>query len=150
MVLSWIATKVIGFLMARTRAGDIRPTVALDAPDCVLTFPGQSRWSGVFSGREAVRRWLEGLLGSGVMTYPDQVVAVGPPWNTTVCVRGHDHAVAPDGQRVYDNRFVIWGRMSWGRLKEYEVYEDTHLANEYDRWLSEHRPLLTSRLTTSS
>ncbi len=142
MVLSWIAAKIIGYVMARTRAGDVRPTVALDAPDVRLTFPGQNRWSGVFSGRAAVRRWLELLVAGNVMTFPDQVVAVGPPWSTTVCVRGHAHASAADGTRVYDNRFVIWGRMRWGRLKDYEVYEDTHLANEYDRWLTDHRPEL--------
>lgn len=144
IVLSWLAGKLIGFLMARTRAGDIRPTLALDAPDVRLTFPGQNRWSGVFTGRAAVRRWLQDLVKVGVMTYPDQVVAVGPPWNTTVCVRGRDHVDGPDGERVYENRFVIWGRMAWGRLKDYEVYEDTHLANQYDRWLTEHRPQLTS------
>ena len=142
MVLSWIAGKVIGFIMGRTRAGDIRPTMTLDAPDVRLTFPGQNRWSGVFEGRAAVRRWLEMLVAAGVMTFPDQVVAVGPPWRTTVCVRGRSQAVAADGEQVYDNRFVIWGRMSWGRLKDYEVYEDTHLANVYDGWLEEHRPEL--------
>ena len=30
MVLSWLAGRIIGFLMGRTRAGDIRPTLALD------------------------------------------------------------------------------------------------------------------------
>ena len=141
MVLSWFASKLIGFLMARARAGDVRPTVALDADDVRLTFPGQNRWSGVFAGKDAVRQWLEQLVRCQIMTYPDEVVAVGPPWNTTVCVRGHDDSTH-DGQRVYENRFVIWGRMSWGRLKEYEVYEDTHLANEFDAWLAEHRPQL--------
>lgn len=37
---------------------------------------------------------------------------------TTVCDRGHDHFDGPDGGRMYENRFVIWGRMSWGRLRE--------------------------------
>jgi uncharacterized protein len=144
MVLSWLTAKVIGFLMARTRAGDVRPTLRLDADDVTLTFPGQNSWSGTFRGKQDHGRWLQRLVATGIMTYPDQVVAVGPPWNTTVCVRGHDHADSPDGERVYQNRFVIWGRMSWGRLKEYEVYEDTHLANEFDRWLAEHRPDLSA------
>jgi ketosteroid isomerase-like protein len=144
MLLSWLAGKVIGFVMARTRAGNPEPTLRLDAPDVTLTFPGQNSWSGTFRGKEAVRRWLHRLVAAGIMTYPDQVVAVGPPWNTTVCVRGHDHADGTDGERVYENVFVIWGRMSWGRLKEYEVYEDTHRANEFDRWLAEHRPELSA------
>jgi ketosteroid isomerase-like protein len=144
MVLSWLMSKIIGFLMARTRAGDVRPTLILDAPDVTLTFPGQNRWSGTFRGKAAVGGWLQELVRCGVMTYPDQVVAVGPPWNTTVCVRGRADSSGPDGAHVYDNRFVIWGRLSWGRLKEYEVYEDTHYANEFDRWLSEHRPELSA------
>jgi ketosteroid isomerase-like protein len=72
------------------------------------------------------------------------VVVKGRPWSTTVCVRGHDHLDAPDGTRVYENRFVIWGRMRWGRLIEYEVYEDTHKANELDGWLAEHEASLAA------
>ena len=53
-----------------------------------------------------------------------------------------DHLDAPDGSRVYENRFVIWGRMSWGRLREYEVYEDTQESAKLDAWLTEHRPEL--------
>ena len=140
MLLSWLAGKLIAYVMARTRAGDVRPTLALDAPDVELTFPGQSSFSGVFRGRDAVGRWLRRLAEVGIKTYPDEVVAVGPPWSTTVCIRGHADCDGPDGERIYENRFVIWGRLSWGRLREYEVYEDTHLANELDAWLTEHRP----------
>jgi ketosteroid isomerase-like protein len=139
---SWLAKKVISYVMSRTRAGDIRPTLLLDAPDVTLTFPGQNSWSGVHRGKVEVERWLRRLVALGLQTYPDEVVAKGFPWNTTVCVRGSDHLKGPDGEMVYENRFVIWGRMSWGRLKEYEVYEDTHKANELDLYLAEHRPEL--------
>jgi len=36
---------------------------------------------------------------------------------------------------VYENRYVIWGRVSWGRLREYEVYEDTQATQELDAYL---------------
>jgi hypothetical protein len=36
----------------------------------------------------------------------------------------------------YDNRYVIWGHMAWGLIKEYEVYEDTEQATGFDNWLS--------------
>jgi hypothetical protein len=39
---------------------------------------------------------------------------------------------------------VIWGHLAWGRLKEYEVYEDTHKANQLDLYLAEHRPELAA------
>jgi hypothetical protein len=43
------------------------------------------------------------------------------------------------GVKLYsENRFVLWGRIAWGLLREYETYEDTqklgaleeHLARE--------------------
>ena len=122
----------------------MRPTLLLDAPDVQLTFPGQNSWSGVFRGKHEVERWLRRLAALGIKTYPDEVVAKGFPWKTTVCVRGHDHSTRPTASGVYENRFVIWGRMSWGRLKEYEVYEDTHKANEFDDWLTEHEAALVA------
>jgi len=82
------------------------------------------------------------LVALGLQTYPDEVVAVGPPWSTTVCVRGHDELRGADGEIVYANRFVIWGHLAWGRLRRYEVYEDTHAPDELDAWIIEHRPEL--------
>jgi ketosteroid isomerase-like protein len=141
---SWLAHKLISYVMGRTRAGDIRPTLLLDAPDVQLTFPGRNSWSGVYRGKHEVERWLRRLAAVGLQTYPDEVVAQGMPWNTTICIRGHDHLDAPDGTRVYENRFVIWGRLSWGRLKEYEVYEDTHRPHDLDGYLAERRPELAA------
>ncbi len=114
----------------------------LDAPDVQLTFPGQNSWSGVFRGKAEVERWLRRFAAAGIQIYPDEVIAKGMPWNTTICVRGRDYLTGPGGELVYENRYVIWGRMAWGRLKEYEVYEDTHKANELDAYLLEHRPEL--------
>ncbi len=142
MLLSWLASKVIGFAMARTRAGDVRPTLLLDASDVTLTFPGDSSWSGVFRGKSEVERWLRRLARVGLQTFPDEVVAKGFPWNTTVCVRGHNYLRSPEGETVYDNRFVIWGRMAWGRLKEYEVYEDTIKPKALDEYLRANEPAL--------
>jgi hypothetical protein len=49
-----------------------------------------------------------------------------------VCIRGHDHLRSPDGELVYENRYVIWGRMAWGKLIDYEVYEDTQKSKALD------------------
>jgi hypothetical protein len=139
---SWLAGKLVSYLMARLRAGDVRPTLLLDAPDVELTFPGQNSWSGVFRGKADVARWRRRFTAVGIQIFPDQVVAKGWPWNTTLCVRGHDFLRGPGGELVYENRYVIWGHMSWGRLKRYEVYEDTHNASQLDEYLLEHRPEL--------
>jgi ketosteroid isomerase-like protein len=139
---SWLGTKFFSYLMRRLRSGDIRLLLALDAPDVTLTFPGQNSWSGVHRGKDEVRRWLQRFAASGIEMVIDQVVMVGPPWRTTVCIRARDWLKDARGETVYENRYVIWGRLEWLRLKEYEVYEDTHKANELDRYLSEHRPEL--------
>jgi ketosteroid isomerase-like protein len=39
------------------------------------------------------------------------------------------------GLRVYDNRYVIWGHIAWGKLREYEVYEDTQKSQRLDEYL---------------
>jgi ketosteroid isomerase-like protein len=135
MILSWLATQLLSRVMARTRAGDVRPTLALDRGDVTFTFPGDNSWSGTFHGKAAVRRWLERLVRAGIKTFPDEVVAAGPPWNTAVCIRGHDYMHSPGGETIYENRFVIWAKLRWGRVKEYEVYEDTQKAKALDEWL---------------
>jgi ketosteroid isomerase-like protein len=139
---SWLAGKLVSFLMARLRAGDVRPTQLLDAPDVELTFPGRNSWSGVFRGKADVERWRRRFAAVGIQIFPDEVVAKGWPWNTTLCVRGRDNLRGPAGELVYENRYVIWGHLEWGRLKRYEVYEDTHKADELDGYLREHRPEL--------
>jgi ketosteroid isomerase-like protein len=45
------------------------------------------------------------------------------------------HLDDPKDGRVYDNRYVIWGRMAWGKMREYEVYEDTEETRRLDQWL---------------
>ena len=139
-MLSILAMKMISWVMGRTRAGDIRPTMLLDARDVRFTFPGDNSWSGVFQGREEHRRWLERLVRVGVMTEPDEAAVSGFPWKMTLCVRGRSWRDAPTGERVYENRFVIWGRIRWGRLMAYEVYEDTEKANALDAYLEANEP----------
>ena len=96
------------------------------------------------TGKAEVERWLQRLVRVGLQVFPDEVIAKGFPWNTTVCIRGHDYLESGDGETVYENRYVIWGRLVWGRLKEYEVYEDTEKASALDRWLQVHEPALSA------
>ena len=137
---SWLAGIGLGYAMRRLRAGDPRLILLLDAPEVTLTFPGDSSWAGVYRGKPAVERWLRRFVATGLQIYPDEVVATGFPWKTTVCIRGRIHLRDPAGAIVYENRFVIWGRLAWGRLREYEVYEDTQTSARLDAWLAEHRP----------
>ncbi len=139
-MLSWLSKQLISRVMAANRRGDLRPTLALDHPDVRFVFPGSNSWSGTFIGKDAHRRWLERLVRVGVMTEPDEVVAAGFPWRQTVCIRGRSWRDSPSGERIYDNRFVIWAHLRWGRLRAYEVYEDTEKAGELDAYLAAHEP----------
>jgi ketosteroid isomerase-like protein len=141
-MVSWIAKQLISRVMASTRAGNIRPTLMLDARDVHFVFPGDNSWSGDFRGKSEVRRWLERLVRTGVKTEPDEVTVSGFPWNMTVCIRGRSWWDAPTGKRVYSNRFVIWGRLRWGKLYDYEVYEDTQKAKAFDDYLEAELPAL--------
>jgi ketosteroid isomerase-like protein len=138
---SWLGGKVIRWMLGRLNRGDVRSVVRLDAPDVELVFPGENSWAGVIRGREEHRKWLERFARVGLQIFADEVIVKGLPWRSTVCIRGHDTCDGPDGERVYDNRYVIWGRLVWGRLKQYEVYEDTEKTQAFDRWLeaNEHR-----------
>ena len=143
-MLSWIAKQLLTRVMARTRAGDIRPTLMLDTDDVHFVFPGDNSWSGEYNGKAEHEAWLQRLVRVGVMTEPDEVAAAGFPWNMTVCIRGRSWLDSPEGERIYDNRFVIWGKLRWGKLRAYEVYEDTQKAKELDRWLEQHEERLVA------
>jgi ketosteroid isomerase-like protein len=141
-MLSWLTMRVVSYVMSHTRRGDVRPTLMLDADDVVLRFPGDNSWAGEFHGKEEHRRWLERFARVGLQIFPDQVAVSGWPWKMSIVIRGHDHLHAPDGQLVYQNRYVIWGITRWGRMKELEVYEDTEKAGAFDRWLERNEPRL--------
>jgi ketosteroid isomerase-like protein len=141
-MLSWLTKKLISFVMARTRAGDIKPTLLLDAGDVRFVFPGDNSWSGEYLGKDQHRTWLERLVRVGVKTEPDEVAVSGFPWRMTVCIRGRSWLDSPEGERIYDNRFVIWGKLRWGKLYDYEVYEDTQKAKALDGWLEQHEQRL--------
>lgn len=122
--------------MAAIRAGDYRPTLRMDAPDVRFRFPGDNSWAGEIHGKERLERWLQRFVDAGLQIYANEVVVKGPPWNMTLCVRGTVHLAAPTGEKVYDNRYVIWGHVAWGRVKDYEVYEDTQKSRALDDYLA--------------
>ena len=107
----------------------------MDADDVRFKFPGKSSWAIELEGKDELRKWLERFADAGLQIYPDEVILQGFPWNQTICIRGTDHVDTPEGERVYENRYVIWGRIAWGKLREYEVYEDTQTTEALDRYL---------------
>jgi ketosteroid isomerase-like protein len=133
-MFSWLAKAVLERNLARLNDGDYGPLLRLDAKHIRFRFPGDSTWGAEINSREELERWLARFVSTGLRIQADEVLAQGPPWNTRLCVRGTDHLDTEDGC-VYENRYVIWGRMAWGRLREYEVYEDTQKSKALDEYL---------------
>ncbi|HEV7564040.1 MAG TPA: hypothetical protein VGO24_11135 [Solirubrobacterales bacterium] len=135
-MLSWLAKKMIARNMAAIRAGDTGPTLALDADDIRFTFPGDSSFAPGAGNKRELEEWLDRFTSLGLQIHPDEVILKGFPWRQTICIRGHIHLDDSAEGRVYDNRYVIWGRIAWGKLREYEVYEDTQKSKELDGYLA--------------
>jgi hypothetical protein len=135
-MLSWLAGKMIARNMRSMRAGDTAPTLAMDAEDIRFAFPGDSSFAPGAGSKRELAQWLDRFVEIGLQIYPDEVVLRGFPWRQTICVRGHIHLDDSTEGRVYDNRYVIWGHIAWGKLCEYEVYEDTEETRRLDEYLT--------------
>jgi hypothetical protein len=134
-MFSWIAKKQVSRTMAQAREGNLAPSLRLYAKNVRYSFPGKNAWSTKLEGKDELERWLRTVEKTGVKLYPDEVIIKGFPWNQKICIRGHDILLMPSGKRVYENRFVLWGRISWGLMREYEVYEDTEKIAELQKHL---------------
>ena len=134
-MLSWLGKKMIASNMKAARAGNIAPLLKMDAKDIRFRFPGDNSWATELQGKDKLEQWLRRFAEAGIQIYPDEVVLKGFPWKQTICVRGPVHLDSPEGERVYENRYVIWGHIRWGLLRDYEVYEDTEQSKKLDRYL---------------
>jgi ketosteroid isomerase-like protein len=137
-MLSWLAKKVICRDLERVRAGDYRPLLRRDAADVRFRFPGDNSWATELQGKEELEKWLQRFVEVGIQIFADDVVATGPPWKMTVCIRGTDFLKSAQGETIYENRYVLWGHMAWGRLTDYEAYEDTQVSKKLDDYLALH------------
>jgi ketosteroid isomerase-like protein len=134
-MLSWLAGKMIDRNMKAMRAGDPGPTLAMYADDVKFVFPGESSFAPGAGNKQDLEAWLRRFIEIGLQIYPDEVILKGFPWRQTICVRGHIHLDRPGDGRVYGNRYVIWGHIAWGKLREYEVFEDTEETRRLDEYL---------------
>jgi ketosteroid isomerase-like protein len=135
-MISAIALRIIGRASRQLAAGDIRPLLRTYRIDAIDTFPGQSSWAGVYRGREEIGGFLRRFVDVGLKLQPVDVVAKGWPWNMTVCVLFTDHLTTPEGERVYQNRGVLYLRMRWGKVVSQETFLDTQRVAKLDEWLA--------------
>jgi ketosteroid isomerase-like protein len=135
-MLSWLAKKMLDRNLAKLNAGDYKPLLRMDADDVRFRFPGDSSWATELQGKDELAKWLQRFVDTGLHISADQVALSGPPWNQKLAVRGTDYLRTPAGETVYENRYVIFGTLAWGKLREYEVYEDTQASKALDEYLA--------------
>ena len=141
-MLSWLGGTLLGRSIRRVNEGDIGPMLNGYADDAVLVFPGESSWGGEHRGRDAIEAFLRRFVRAGIQFEAHQIIVSGWPWSATIWVRFSDHAKAPDGTVVYENRGVIYARTRWGKITLQEDYEDTEKVAEFDRYLALHEPAM--------
>jgi ketosteroid isomerase-like protein len=125
--------------VAKLNAGDHTALLDAYADDFVLHFnEGPHRWSGDWVGKPAMDRFLQNFTAAGIQGEIRSIATSGPLWALTMWVRFDDHAEAPDGTRIYDNKTVLLLRTRWGKVVEqYDFYVDTGAILELDRKLEE-------------
>ena len=123
----------------RLNAGDHSTLLDAYADDAVLRFnDGDHRWAGDWAGKPAIDRFLQNFTAARIQGEIRQIAVSGPPWALTMWVRFDDHADAPDGTRLYENRTVLVLRTRNGKVVEQEdFYVDTTNMVAFDRSLSE-------------
>lgn len=134
----------------RVNAGDIGPMLSSYADDAVLVFPGESSWGGEHRGRDAIEAFLRRYARLGLQFEAHEIVVSGWPWSATIWVRFSDHARAPDGTVVYENRGVIKAKTRWGKIVLQEDFEDTHKVAAFDEYLAAHEERETGPAMTTS
>ena len=107
--------------------GNGKPFADLMADDFCWIVPGHSSWSGVWRGKESVRRDLLRPLFArfeGVYTNEAQrFIAEGD----YVVVECRGNVMTKSGRR-YDNHYCYVCRFSQGKLRELTEYMDTELC----------------------
>ncbi|HEY0317663.1 MAG TPA: hypothetical protein VGC49_05155 [Solirubrobacterales bacterium] len=78
-MLSWPAKKMIARNMERASAGDISPTMKMDAQDIRFRFPGDSSWVTELEGKEKLEVWLRRFADAGIQISRDEVLLKGFP-----------------------------------------------------------------------
>lgn len=129
----------------RLNAGDPEPLLRLAAPDVELSFGGENSWSTMFRaltrdrafhashrGIDEARAFAERFIDAGLQIVIEDILVNGPPWNTRVALRAHDFIAGPGGADEYNNRYVDFIEIRWGRIHRFEVYEDTERVAAWD------------------
>ncbi len=137
---AWAVRSLLHRNLRRLREGDFEPLFSTYADDIRFVFPGHNSWAGEFRGREEVERWVRRVYQVGLRLEPHEILVVGPPWDTTVCLRFTDRCTAKDGTIAYTNRGMVFGKIAWGKITYYEIHEDTEKVVALDEYVASQEP----------
>jgi len=138
VLYAWAVRSMLHRTSRRLREGDFEPLFRTYADDIKFVFPGHNSWAGEFRGRAEVERWVRRVYQVGLRLEPHEILVMGSPWNTTVCLRFTDRCTTPDGTVVYTNRGIIFGKITWGKITYYEIHEDTEKVVALDAYVASH------------
>lgn len=123
--------------ISRLNDGDPAFLLKMAHPDAALAFPGDNAWATMFRpvvrgrephvthrGIEECRAFTDAFVTTGLQYTIEDIMVNGPPWKTRVAIRAVDSLPGACGDR-YSNRLMSVLDISWGRLRRWEVYEDT-------------------------
>lgn len=135
---SWMVRYLLRRVIAEGRAGNVEPTIARYADDAHFRFPGRSSWAADYHRKDQIADWLHRFAAVGLQLHPLEILVMGGPWNTTVGIHFTDHWANPDGEVIYTNEGVLFGKLVWGKLTAVTVFEDTQKVADFDDYLAAH------------
>jgi ketosteroid isomerase-like protein len=109
-------------------SGEYEPIVSMFAPHAHFRFFGDHAMGADLHEPSAIRLWFQRILRlfPGIQFEVQDVQVSGTPWNTMVVTQLAIHAKLRDGE-PYHNTAMQMVRLSWGRIMEDFVYEDTQV-----------------------
>jgi ketosteroid isomerase-like protein len=125
-VFNMIARRLYRRAWQAMNAHDYDAILKLLAPEFRMTFMGDTSLGGTRTTKAAMAAWFERLF----RLLPDaqfelrQVAVDGPPWNTRIAGLLTIRATTPVGE-PYENVFVQFVRLRFGRILWYEIHEDS-------------------------
>jgi ketosteroid isomerase-like protein len=135
---AWMVGRLVRRTFSRMSQGEWSAALRLFADDCHFVFPGRHELAGEYRRKEDIAGWFARAWGLFEIQFEiHDVVVKGPPWRTRVCTRFTGRVTCSDG-RTFLNNGMQYVRLSWGKVTQDQLYEDTQTvaeAIEYQRGL---------------
>jgi ketosteroid isomerase-like protein len=121
-----IVRRIVRRTFARLSKGEYEQIVKQFRPQSRFMFAGEHALGGERWGQDAVREWFADMQRRfpGIQIVPREIVVNGWPWNTVIATHLMISAPRPGG-REYRNEGMQLLRLSWGRVAEDLIFEDT-------------------------